>query len=543
MPDTTRSTARNPDARDLGCIALALVLLALHVARTFDFTLVPYEDAAILMRYADHLAHGHGIVWNIGEQPVDGATDFLLMFSLAMIGKLGVSIDTATYALGFVSHALTVVLVYVGVRCVNGAPRWMAFLSALFLAVGAGVRYVEAYFGTPYFGLFSAAAWLFVASAYRNGESTRTAFGFAISSLLLGLTRPEGVFLAVFMLLALVLVRGLAACRKMIVHFAVLFGVLGSAYFAWHWTHFGYPLPNTYYIKGSGTVHWGHLAGGVRHLLVLSLPLVPVLVYAVVAELASTRRVSRDQVFLFVPLILFTVLGVLHAGLMDYLHRFQYVLLPIVLIGWPVLLMRVIDLWRGEDRGELDGTRRALAAGLIVVFFAGAIGYQLKTFPTGKHRFWGTHNVAKILADYSNDYTIAVTNAGHLPYVSRWNAIDAWGLNDQAIAHDGLTAEFLERYRPEVIQFDDRYTPWTGESQSQLPWAAGTRVLRAYAERNDYVLAGAFGVSPYKTHYYYVRRDFDDSDEIVRRIGEVDYHIGGSAVRCFDFSRAESDRP
>jgi len=62
--------------------------LVAQVARTFDFAAQPEEDAAILMRYAQHLAAGHGIVWNVGEPPVDGATDFLFMLLLetSMIG-------------------------------------------------------------------------------------------------------------------------------------------------------------------------------------------------------------------------------------------------------------------------------------------------------------------------------------------------------------------------------------------------------------------------------------------------------------------------
>jgi len=207
-----------------------------------------------------------------------------------------------------------------------------------------------------------------------------------------------------------------------------------------------------------------------------------------------------------------------------------------VLISWPPLLERVVDLWRGTGH-TLDATQRRLATVLAVLFCAGALGYQVETYPTGTHKYWGTYNVAKILADYPSTYTVAVTNAGHLPYVSHWRAIDAWGLNDQRIAHDGLSEELLDRYKPEVVQFDDRYEPIVGASDSSLPWASGTRVLRAYVAKNDYVLAAAFGVSPYKTHYYYVRRGFPESEEIARRIAAVDYYIGGSPPRCFDYSR------
>ena len=35
------------------------------------------EDAYIMLRYADNLAHGRGLVWNLGGPPVEGATSFL----------------------------------------------------------------------------------------------------------------------------------------------------------------------------------------------------------------------------------------------------------------------------------------------------------------------------------------------------------------------------------------------------------------------------------------------------------------------------------
>ena len=45
----------------------------------------------MLLRYAANLAAGHGIVWNVGDHPLDGATDFLLVLVVAAVSKLGVS--------------------------------------------------------------------------------------------------------------------------------------------------------------------------------------------------------------------------------------------------------------------------------------------------------------------------------------------------------------------------------------------------------------------------------------------------------------------
>ncbi|HET7142495.1 MAG TPA: hypothetical protein VFI68_00630, partial [Anaerolineales bacterium] len=63
-------------------ILLTIFLIAstlVYASRFVDFSIPPFEDAAMLMRYSQHLAQGHGVTWNIGEHPVDGATDFLFM--------------------------------------------------------------------------------------------------------------------------------------------------------------------------------------------------------------------------------------------------------------------------------------------------------------------------------------------------------------------------------------------------------------------------------------------------------------------------------
>jgi triacylglycerol esterase/lipase EstA (alpha/beta hydrolase family) len=43
---------------------------------------VPFEDAEMLFRYVDNVVAGHGVVWNVGEAPVAGATDLGFTFLL-----------------------------------------------------------------------------------------------------------------------------------------------------------------------------------------------------------------------------------------------------------------------------------------------------------------------------------------------------------------------------------------------------------------------------------------------------------------------------
>ena len=83
----------------------------------------PFEDAAMIMRYAENLSAGHGIVWNPGEPPVDGATDFLFMVSVAALHKLGLSPEFAVRLLTLSAHLLTIAL-FVPVLTLIPAQAW-----------------------------------------------------------------------------------------------------------------------------------------------------------------------------------------------------------------------------------------------------------------------------------------------------------------------------------------------------------------------------------------------------------------------------------
>jgi len=72
------------DHKDIIALILLVVFNLLLAFIRVDQSKPPMEDAAMLMRYAENFSAGHGIVWNIGEDPVDGGTDFLaIIFSSA----------------------------------------------------------------------------------------------------------------------------------------------------------------------------------------------------------------------------------------------------------------------------------------------------------------------------------------------------------------------------------------------------------------------------------------------------------------------------
>ena len=70
------------------------------------------DDAYIFLRYAENVVNGHGFVWNVGEQPVEGYTSFLYLVVI-IIGKLlSLNLETYCIAIGIMSSSLTLYFAY-----------------------------------------------------------------------------------------------------------------------------------------------------------------------------------------------------------------------------------------------------------------------------------------------------------------------------------------------------------------------------------------------------------------------------------------------
>ncbi|MCI0452444.1 MAG: hypothetical protein L0Z51_08645 [Candidatus Latescibacteria bacterium] len=505
---------------DLPALLVLLIATLVFAAVFVDFSVSPFEDAAILMRYAGHLAGGHGIVWNVGEAPVDGATDFLFMAVVALLVKLGVALEIATRGIGFASHLLTVGVVYATARRHFRLPALPVSIACSYLALGPGLFYVSAYFGTPFFALFASLSWCVALHIVQRGESASSALGFALFALVTALIRPEGVILSALMLGTILFLNGWRGSRRTTISYLAVFLIVGGAYFLWRWHYFGFPLPNAFYKKGGAHIQVGSLQSSVLMTIKLCMPLLPVFALG----LLSTR--TRRLVLAFsIPLVGFAAAFAVLSDEMNYGARFQYALLPIALMScWP-LVAGLGDAVAPRFGGLLPGQRLVLALATVAMW---AVVYLHATMRLGYHRD-GRYDVAVALSDYADrGLRVATSESGLLPLYSRWTALDTWGLSDSWIAHHGaITEEYLGRFGPHLIVFHEFFSPLVPPREPRdargREWFEMAMVLKAYAEKNGYTPAAAYGDSPYDAHLYYVRSDFPESDEIVRRIRETEY--------------------
>ena len=520
---------------DLACAALLVVMVLWYSFRFVSFSHYPEEDAAMLLRYSEHVAQGQGVVWNVGEKPVDGATDFLFMIVVGCLIRAGFSVTHAAQETALVCHTLTVLGIFLGTRALSGGRRAAAAVSAAYLAVGPGLRYAAASYGTPLTALLALATWLVAmrveVSPPQGAQDWARLLGACTA--LLGMARPEGALLGLFCFATVVLLRDRGDRNDVLKAFCSTFVPLGLVCFTWHWSYFGDPLPNPFYRKAGGAPHWHALARAFLNIASLG-----GVFLAVLAAGPLFRRTRRASLVALVPVAAFGAIWVLVSDETNYFMRFRYPVLPLILVSAvPVgenLAEGVLRRLRGRGR-----VLRATLAAAVVSVALGVVAVQERHSARIEPRRIGLYDVALRLRPLSSrSYALATTEAGLLPLYSRWRAIDAWGLNDSWIAHHGgITEQYLDRYRPEVIMFHAYFTADGVEESSDIrerglgpSWSAMVETLKRYAEQRGYVQAAVFARST-DAHYYYVRPDFPESEKVIGAIRATRYRWDGELLQ------------
>ncbi len=525
-------------------VALAAVTLLLLKVGIYWDTL-PAEDALMLMRYANHLAGGHGIVWNIGDKPVEGATDFLYLIVLSAWIKLShLGAIWASRTLLAFCQIVGVVVLYIAARRVAGAGRFTAAVLACYLASGPGITHVGNGFSSPFYGLMALAAWCFALQTVFRGSTTGRSISFAGFALLAGLTRPDGVFLAIFMTAALLyLLRGEA--RRIVLTTIGVFLVLGGCYFIWRLHYFGYLLPNPFYKKGGGHLYTYALHASITNTLKMLTLVLPVFLAGLLVK--DTRRLA---IFSLIPVVAFTCIWVLLTNENNAGMRFQYVVLPFSLLSAAAILARLQARWQARSGAvSFDLPRWSPVAGIGLLL----VSFYLCWHLMAQQELVGTgpYHIAKGLSQFEDrHYTMVVTEAGVIPYFSHWRAIDAWGLNDSEIVHNkaGLTEAYLDQNHPAIIMFYNSPAPgkdsydrvWRGDAPKAQNLTYLEEVASHYALTHGYVVAARWGQSPCENAMWYLRKDLPEYEQMLAIIRDPGYfHAYNDAPHGTNYLEAE----
>ncbi len=421
--------------------ALAFVGIVISVC-VWQFRLrFPFDDVYITFRYAEHVASGHGLVWNIGGPHTEGYTNLLFVLLLAAARFITSDLLLAAQILGLSATIVTGLAIYGIARNVRNSEVGIIAALLYFLTP---ITWVNGLSGmeTSLFVMLTSIATL---CATRKRWSLAYIFVF-----LAALTHPEGVMLGLILLFATTAFQETLidhrTLRSIIKPFLFAFVLPLAAYTVWKYLYFGELLPNSFYVKVLSNAN--SLLPGlqyVRLFLMSSLVLV-----ALSFGISKLRDPSIWMCVLWIFALLAFYLFVLPLeGLYD-----RYL--------WPAFAMLCVTASFGVydlvQRMRIRSILVPAAIAIIAQFSVAFISPRTQQAMAAHEDVWdasmGRIVQALKLLPHAESLTLGYGDAGYVVYRSGLRHIDLFGLNDTRIAHARSTTEranILLSEKPDVL--------------------------------------------------------------------------------------------
>jgi hypothetical protein len=450
-------------------LALALVYYALFIART-SFVIggeryfCLFDDAMVSMRYAQHLAEGHGLVWNVGEAPVEGFSNPLWTLIMALFHK---ALPLATRLRSLPIQVLGALILAVHLVYVR---RLAMLLSGGSRGVGLGaVALVAFYFPLVNWTLQGMEAGVLAVITTVAVWMVLSRASVARLYALLGVgTLVRMDFVVVMVVIAIVAALTDRGRRRR--HLLVGLGVVAASLVVQTFArriYFGDFLPNTYYLKLTGYPLGLRLIRGAWVLLRFLLRSNPILLLLPFALLAWPERLARSRFALPVSLLVAQCAYSVWVGGDAWenegvCNRYVTVAMPVVLVMVSWALSSIAT--------RLAGRRHALASSLVgalVVImmltdapWRGVLLLDAPPYVTVNAGLTARGLAARQVT--TDQARIAVAAAGATSYFSDRLSIDMLGKSDRHVArlpmHRAIRQNPLTYFYPGHLKWDYAYS-------------------------------------------------------------------------------------
>jgi arabinofuranosyltransferase len=413
-------------------LLMAVVLIVFSVG-TLRFVDKAQDDTYITLRYAENLVRGEGLVFNPGER-VEGYSNFLYAVALAAGIAAGADPMVLAKSIGFAAGLATILITWHIAGALPYARRARILAPALLAITSPFAAWAVLGLETLMYSLLMVIA----VTVLVSHDGGRRAAWAGVAFALLALTRPEG---ALFFVAAVGFLFAVGQ-RRLVVRLIPPFVIFVGAFAVWRVWYYGDVLPNTYYAKsGLGPLA---LVRGAKYVFeffkVHGGPVIPALAVVPLFWGAHSRHVN-----LIASLCVAYLIFVVQVG-GDNFAEFRFIapILPLVYLLVGDGLVRAFDELRRPVR-TWTMTRAAPVAALVIFSTVFAVAPMAYVYAPG------LRNVA-VDAPLTDAYqlvtigtwlrgiappdsTIAVGEAGAVPYTTGWRTLDAFGLSDPVIAH------------------------------------------------------------------------------------------------------------
>ncbi|MBX7257061.1 MAG: hypothetical protein K1Y02_11930 [Candidatus Hydrogenedentes bacterium] len=431
------------------------------------------DDAYISLRYALNFFRGDGLIWNPGQEAVQGYSNLLytLLLSVGFLFFDKYQIYEWAFVINVLAGIGVVLVLFRFFRSSNrlgeGAALTMAYLLALCPALSywiwSGMETIPVLF-------LQVLVWIAVQTIVDKKERNGSLL-FIGASVLLVLSRADGFVMPVFG------VAYLALVQRQVRTACILGGIVALTFVSlalWQHAYYGDWLPNTVRAKVQDGTLPERILVALKMLFVtfsvrgteiphtpfffrlgLWLPLLAVTCHAFV--------VIRKDGFKGLPFPSFFVWAWLLYWIRNGGDHFDD---RFLVLWWPAGLYSAV--WLSNLPARHSYRCRLLVILTVSLVYAlsmipsqpgGYNAYSFKAWP--KDLYDHVRQLADLLNRRYNGEYIAVIGAGYLPYFSGNPAVDCLGLNDRTIActpaafqfpgHNKHNEQYLMSRRPKVI--------------------------------------------------------------------------------------------
>jgi hypothetical protein len=283
------------------------------------------------------------------------------------------------------------------------------------------------------------------------------------SMLLLGLTRPEGNLLNAGILIVAFLTRPQTQKRTLL-YTTLLFYVLpGIIYFYWRMSYYQLLLPLPYYAK----LGVYHRPEGIADVTSYILTILPSIMFFL---LFTFRTANRNVWVTATPIILLLGFYLFPMHIMGIYSRFIFPSSPLIyaLAGAGVINFFATSQWfKVGEKPSIVKTLFAIGSiALIALSPLANITTTIKESGSAKNPMAPYIYFGRYLKAFpsTRPMTLAIGDAGAIPYYSEWNTIDLTGLTDPNtlfMTSPELYLEYVFGHDPDlvILTFNDAEKP------------------------------------------------------------------------------------
>jgi len=425
------------------------------------------DDAFITFRYAKNLYSYQQMVFNVGEIPVEGYSNFLWVLLMTVSFPLNLDPIVFSKISGMIFSHFSVYILYKLAFLLNKSEKFSNFVILFYVLTPNIALWSVGGLETSLFSfLLLISVYFFIIDISKRKNKP-----FKISPLffvMLSLTRHEGLIVfgltCAFFMFLLFNNRKISKIQKLyqLFNFAVFFMIFYAPYFLWRVFYYNNILPHTFSAK-QGIISLDLFLGRIFFYIPLILLLAPVFLLIGGNFLKNSKFRFKNEKKLYLALLIL-ILSILLLLITSWMPGFRFTvpIIPLIYLLLPTSLNFLtilgrnysndFDLWKNIKRFTI---LTICASNFLLMFtfypFVNAYGTGLRdcNIALGK---WINENT-------SNNASLAVWDAGVIPFYSNIRTIDIYpySLQDLHVYNNPTDADYILEQNITILILNDEY--------------------------------------------------------------------------------------